>query len=78
MCSRPQFNDLTYMGGTGPCGPMRLGELVNKPKYLIWCESDFPCSQDPGIADIAHFQYRPAYAFRRNRHYVVFVFPLRL
>ena len=24
MCSRPQFTDLTYMGGTGPCGPMRI------------------------------------------------------
>ena len=24
MNSRPQFTDLTYMGGTGPCGPMRI------------------------------------------------------
>ena len=24
MCSRPQFTDLTYMGGTGPCGPMTI------------------------------------------------------
>ena len=149
MCSRPQFTDLTYMGGTGPCGPMtiifgsviqsqhtslnikfdvqrtfhvlktpvtdltyiggtrpcgpmtinfgsginsqhtsrnnnfgvnrtfhvvrttvyrfdlygryrtrftdddKFGqcylELVYKPKYQIWCESDVPCSQDPSL-----------------------------
>ena len=24
MRSRPQFTDLTYMGSTGPCGPMRI------------------------------------------------------
>ena len=24
-------------------------ELVYKPKYQIWCESDFRCAQDPGI-----------------------------
>ena len=24
MCSRPQYTDLTYMGGTGPCGPMTI------------------------------------------------------
>ena len=24
MCSRTQFTDLTYMGGTGPCGPMAI------------------------------------------------------
>ena len=24
MCSRPQFTKLTYMGGTGPCGPMTI------------------------------------------------------
>ena len=24
MCSRPQFTDLTYMGGTGLCGPMTI------------------------------------------------------
>ena len=24
MCSRPQFTDLTYMGGTGPCTPMTI------------------------------------------------------
>ena len=24
MCSRPQCTDLTYMGGTGSCGPMRI------------------------------------------------------
>ena len=24
-------------------------ELINKPKYQIWYESDFPCAQDPGI-----------------------------
>ena len=24
MCSRPQFTDLTYMGGTRPCGPMTI------------------------------------------------------
>ena len=129
MCSRPQFTELTYMGGTGPCGPMtiifgsaiqsqhtslnikfgvnrmfhvlkttvyrfdlygryqtlwtmtiifgsiiqsqhtslniKFGvnrtlqltdddnfgqcslELVYKPKYQIWCESDVPCAQDP-------------------------------
>ena len=24
MCSRPQFTELTYLGGTGPCGPMTI------------------------------------------------------
>ena len=24
MWSRPKFTDLTYMGGTGPCGPMTI------------------------------------------------------
>ena len=24
MCLRTQFTDLSYMGGTGPCGPMRI------------------------------------------------------
>ena len=24
LCSRPQFTDLTYMGDTGPCGPMTI------------------------------------------------------
>ena len=24
MCPRPQYTDLTYMRGTGPCGPMRI------------------------------------------------------
>ena len=24
MCPRPQYTDLTYMGGTGPYGPMRI------------------------------------------------------
>ena len=24
MCSRPQCTDLTYMGGTGFCGPIRI------------------------------------------------------
>ena len=24
MCSRHQFTDLTFMGGTGPCGPMTI------------------------------------------------------
>ena len=24
MCSRPQFTDLTYMGGIGPCGPITI------------------------------------------------------
>ena len=24
MCSRPQYTDLTYMGGTGSGGPMRV------------------------------------------------------
>ena len=24
MCSRPQYTDLTYMGGTGSCGPLKI------------------------------------------------------
>ena len=24
MCSRPQYTDFAYMGGTGPCGPLRI------------------------------------------------------
>ena len=24
MCPRPQYTDLTYMGGTGHCAPMRI------------------------------------------------------
>ena len=34
MCSRPQFTDLTYMGGTGQCGPMTINfETVIKSYY---------------------------------------------
>ena len=106
MCSRHQFTDLTYMGGTRPCAPMTiiLGsviqsqytslnikfgvnrtfhvlktpvyrfelygryrtrftdddkfgqcylELVYKPKYQIWCETDVPCAQAP-ITDLTY------------------------
>ena len=58
MYSRTQFVDLAYMGGTGPCEPMTiiLGsviysylQLVCKPKYQIWCESDVPCTQDSSL-----------------------------
>ena len=24
MCPTPQYTDLTYMGATGPCGPMAI------------------------------------------------------
>ena len=34
MCSRPQFTDLTYMGGTGPCGATAIifGSVI-KSRY---------------------------------------------
>ena len=73
MCTRAQYTDLTYMGATVSCRPMKIIfgsvikswyilwtdednfwqcnlELVYKPKYQIWCESDFPCAQDPGVS----------------------------
>ena len=36
MCSRPQYTDLTYMGGTGPYGPMIIifGSVI-KGYYAI-------------------------------------------
>ena len=53
MCSRPQFTDLTYMGGTlwslDDNFLLCYLELVNNPKYQIWCESDVPCAQDPSL-----------------------------
>ena len=102
MCPGTQYKDLTYMGGTESCGPIRIIfgsiikswytslniafgtnrmfyvpktrvyrfdlygryrilwtdkdnfwkyylELVYKPKYKIWCESDVLCAQDPSI-----------------------------
>ena len=55
MWSRPQYTDLTYMGGTGPCVPMRIIfwecylKLVYKPEYQIWYESDVPCAQAPSL-----------------------------
>ena len=73
MCTRPQYTALTYMGGTGPYGPLTVIfcfdlygryrtlwtdddnfllcslELVNKPKYQIWCESDVPCAHSPSL-----------------------------
>ena len=35
MCSRPQFTDLTYMGGTGPCGLKTIifGNVI-KSQYI--------------------------------------------
>ena len=34
MCSRPQFTDLAYMGGTGLCGPMTIiFDSVIKTEY---------------------------------------------
>ena len=36
MCSRPQFADLAYIGGAGPCGPMIIifGSVI-KGYYAI-------------------------------------------
>ena len=35
MCPRPQFPDLTYMGGTGPCVPLSIlfGSVI-KSRYI--------------------------------------------
>ena len=54
MRSRPQFTDLTYMGGSGPSGPMTiifevLLRVSIQAKFQIWCESDVPYAQDPSL-----------------------------
>ena len=54
MRSRPQFTDLTYMGGTGPSVPMTiifevLLRVSIQAKFQIWCESDVPCTQDNSL-----------------------------
>ena len=33
-------------------------ELVQKPKYQIWCESDVPCAQDPSYRFDLYGRYR--------------------
>ena len=75
MCSRPQFTDLTYMGGTGPCGPMTIifGSVIKILHVKFGANRSFHVPKIPvyrfGLygwyqilwTDIAHFQYRPAY-----------------
>ena len=72
MCSRPQYTDLTTMGGIGPCGPMRIifGSVIISwytslnIKFGANRTSDVPKIPVYGRyqilwTDIAHFQYRP-------------------
>ena len=55
MSSRAQYTDLTIMGATGPCGPMRLifGSVieswyislnvkfgVNRTFHVLWTDDD--------------------------------------
>ena len=37
MCSRPQYTDLTYMGGTGPCDSIKIifGYHVNSQHIIL-------------------------------------------
>ena len=75
MCSRPQFTDLTYIGGTGPCGPMTIifGSVIKILHIKFGANRSFHVPKIPvyrfGLygryqilwTDIAHFQYQPAY-----------------
>ena len=47
MFPRPQYTDLTTMGGTGPFGPMSIIFGLYRRYQILW-------------TDIAHLQYRPA------------------
>ena len=37
MCLRPQYTDLTYMGGIGPCGSIKIifGYHVNSEHIIL-------------------------------------------
>ena len=75
MCSRPQFTDLTYIGGTGPCGPMTIifGSVIKSLHIKFGANRSFHVPKIPlyqfGLygryqilwTDIPHFQYQPAY-----------------
>ena len=75
MGSRPQFTDLTYMGGTGPCGPMTIlfDSVIKKLHIKFGANRSLHVPKIPvcrfGLygryhilwTDIAHFQYHPAY-----------------
>ena len=75
MCSRPQFTDLTYIGGTGPCGPMTIifVSVIKSLQIKFGANCSFHVPKIPvyqfGLyggyqilwTDIAHFQYQPAY-----------------
>ena len=54
MCPRSQYTALIYMEGIEPSNLadpdtfwLSYYELVNKPNYKFWCESDVRCAQDP-------------------------------
>ena len=74
MCPRPQYTDLTTMGGTAPCGAMRLffgsgilnikfgaNRTFHVPKIPVYRFCLYGRYQILWI-DIAHFQYQPAYS----------------
>ena len=75
MCSRPQFTDLTYMGGTGPSGSMTIifGTVIKSLHIKFGANRSFHVPKSPvypfGLyerdqilwSDIAHVQDRPAY-----------------
>ena len=75
MCSRPQFTDLTYMGGTGPYGPMTIifGSVIKSLHIKFGANRSFHVPKIPvyrfGLygwyqilwTDIAYFEYQPAY-----------------
>ena len=63
MCSRPKFTDLTYMGGTGPCGPMTIifGSVIQS-KYTS-------LNIKFGVNRTFHVLKTPVYRFDLYRKY---------
>ena len=57
MSSRPQYTDLTIVGGTGPCGPMRIifGGVIYIPVWFIWKVPDPIFNTDRPMANISLF-----------------------
>ena len=49
MYSRPQFTDLTYMGGTGPCGPMTIifGSVIKSLHIKFGANRSFHVAKIP-------------------------------
>ena len=49
MCSRPLFTDLTYIGGTGPCGPLTIifGSVIKILRIKFGANRSFHVPKTP-------------------------------